>query len=396
MQAVYPLSTRVRCLVDADCFFVSCERLRDPSLLAKPVCVGGPIVVAVSYEAKAYSVRVGTPLREAKQLLPKEAVFCKPDFAWYKYVSAQLAARCQEITPRILQASIDEVYLDITDTKPPQMDRPQWCTHIQQHLIASTGIPLTLGCAPTPLLAKLFSTLHKPQGCGVALQSTAINQLLADCPLEKVSGIWRKTLPKVQSTPTALSYMQLPLSTIKSRFGLAWQQIRHGLRGHALATHLSPPQAPKSISSSRSFTRATSLSESLLREHLLWHREKVFMDLITNNLQTQHLRIALRDNALHWHSYEAHLPAYTQDKNILQSYFKQLLTTHYQAGKLYKGTGIWVGSLIQSARYTPWLFSDSTEHQKTLSTCMTRINQKRGKKLIHPARLHYQKKNLTQ
>lgn len=138
MEEVYPLSTRVRCLVDADCFFVSCERLRDPSLLAKPVCVGGPIVVAVSYEAKAYSIRVGTPLREAKQILPKEAVFCQPDFAWYQYVSAQLSARCQEITPRILQASIDEVYLDITDTKPPQMDRSQWCTHIQQHLIAST------------------------------------------------------------------------------------------------------------------------------------------------------------------------------------------------------------------------------------------------------------------
>lgn len=386
MESIYPSSTRIRWLVDADCFFVSCERLRNPALQGKSVCVGWSIIVAVSYEAKAYNVRVGTPLREAKKMLPKDAVFCTPDFKWYQYISKQLGIHCQQIAPQIYQASIDEVYLDLTETKPPQDSWQTRCTYIQHTLSTKTGIPLTLWCAPTPLLAKLFATTHKPQGCAVGLEKQSIYTLLKVAPIEKVSGIGRKTLPKLSSTViTALDYSNLPLSSIKTHFGLSGTQIRHGLHGHALVAQIPRPQAPKSISSSRSFTRASPLSEQELRQHLLWHREHVFVDLLMQNLQTVHIWIALRDSSLHRHTYETQLATYTQDKCVLQATLKKLLASHYQSDMLYKGTGVWVGTLIQTQRYTPWLFEDTTEHQKTLTMCVEQINKKWGKTIISSA-----------
>jgi DNA polymerase-4 len=388
MEASYPLSSRVRWLVDADCFFVSCERLRDPTLLDRPVCVGGSIIVAVSYEAKAYNVRVGTPLREAKKMLPKDAIFCQPDFKRYQYISQQLSIHCQQLTPHVYQASIDEVYLDLTQTKPPYTDWQARCAGIQHILITKTGIPLTLGCAPTPLLAKLFATIHKPQGCGVALEQASIHTLLKTAPIAKVSGIGRKTLPKLPSTvSTAFDYINLPLSTVNAHFGLSWRQLRHGLHSHALVAHLSSAPAPKSISASRSFHQAIQMSEHALRQHLMHHRERVFVDLMTAHLQTKHIRIALRDESLHRHTYETQLPAYTQDKQKIQVLLKKLLMTHYQADTLYRGTGVWVASLIQTPRYTPWLFEETTHHQKVLTTCMEQINKKRGKSIIRPATL---------
>ncbi len=386
-MTVFPPSNRIRWLIDADCFFVSCERLRDPHLQWKIVCVGDPIIVTASYEAKALGVRVGTPLREAKKMLPKWSVFLSPDFARYRYVSQQLFLYSQQLTPHLDQASIDEVYLDMTDTKPTSLNWQEWAQICHKKLMQQTGIPITLGWGSTPLLAKLFASMHKPAWCVCALDNNEREKILRHSPLSEVSGIGRKTQPKFAHLETAFDFMQYPLSTIKARLGHVGEYLWHWLNWHALASQRKASAPPKSISSSRSFDKKT-CTEHELRQHALWHRESVYLDLIKQNLQTKYIWLALRNEHLHRYAYEKVLPAYSQDKRLLQNILKELLHKHYQSQMIYKGVGIGVGDLIHTPLYRPSLFdSPISENQKKLSSHIESLNKKRGKKIIKPATL---------
>lgn len=388
MHTGYAPSTRVRCLVDADCFFVSCARWQNPQLLGRPVCVGEQIIVAVSYEAKAYGVHVGMPIREAKKILPSSAIFCKPTFALYTMLSQQMASNIATWSPTVYQASIDEMYVDITDTKPNGLTRETWCQTLQQDLMARTNLPVTLGCWPTPLLAKLFATLHKPQGCGVILDPADIIRLLRTCPIHQVPGIGPKTQKKIDASCTdAYSFMQRPLSTVKAHFGVQGIQVWHGLHGHALASHITAPAHPKSISASRSFPQALLCTLTVLWPHLLWHREQVYAAMISQHLQTNQISIGIRDASLHRERITIPLPSFTIDKWRIQTHLKiGLEQCMCIIAKQYcRWVGMWVHSVVQTPWYTPGLFDDQSKKHHTLTTCMQGINKQRWKTIIAPA-----------
>ena len=104
--------------LDLDCFFVSVERIYDPSLIGKPVVVGGTpegrgVVASASYEARAFGVRSAMPTRQALTLCP-QLVCVRGTFERYGEISSKLRGRLQEIAPIVEQASIDEYYLDFT------------------------------------------------------------------------------------------------------------------------------------------------------------------------------------------------------------------------------------------------------------------------------------------
>src|ERR1700690_922407 len=105
------------CCLDLDTFFVSVERLFDPTLEGRPVIVGGPrgsrgVVTAASYEVRAYGVRSGTSLRDASRLAPPEAVFLPSRHGVYGTYSEQVRTVLDRYTPDVRAASIDEFYLD--------------------------------------------------------------------------------------------------------------------------------------------------------------------------------------------------------------------------------------------------------------------------------------------
>lgn len=151
--------------VDCNCFFVSCEVLRNPALRGKCVVVGGDIIIAASYEARKYGVNVGTPLWEAQQLLAGRLIICKPDMGYYRSISDQfmdlLAARSMSVEP----FSIDEAFLDITGLPDlsTEGDVTRYAVLLREEIKRRVGIPVSIGVANTCIKAKIFSEIHKPE-----------------------------------------------------------------------------------------------------------------------------------------------------------------------------------------------------------------------------------------
>ncbi len=167
---------RIACL-DLDTFFVSVERLLDPSLVGQPVIVGGDprgrgVVTSASYEVRAYGVRSGMSAWEAARMAP-HAIFRPPRHGIYGDWASKVRTIAERRTPLVQTASIDEFFLDFRGCerlweRPDDPSREDTilrvCTEIRDAVRAETGLPCSLGIGRTRSLAKMASGRAKPAG----------------------------------------------------------------------------------------------------------------------------------------------------------------------------------------------------------------------------------------
>jgi DNA polymerase V len=179
--------------VDADCFYVSAERVRFPHLRGLPVAVlgnHGACIIAKSYEMKAAGVKTGVPIWEAVPICP-QAVYVKRDFAWYEVLSRQMLAIVQAQSPTVEFYSIDEQFFTAREATLAAARR------LQDELLRRVGVPVSVGIAPTKTLAKLMSDSSKPFGCGVVLDDHDRWRLLRGRPVTDITGIARRSAAKL-------------------------------------------------------------------------------------------------------------------------------------------------------------------------------------------------------
>ena len=177
--------------VDADCFYVSAERVRFPHLAGVPTCVlgnHGACIIAKSYEAKAAGITTGQPIWEALPVCP-QAVYVKRDFRWYEVLSRRMLDLVRAISPRVEFYSIDESFFTVDD---PGIAKP-----LQAAILRKVGVPVSIGIAPTKTLAKLCSDSSKPNGCLVVASDKERLRLLHGLSVTEVTGIARKTAAKL-------------------------------------------------------------------------------------------------------------------------------------------------------------------------------------------------------
>ena len=175
--------------VDADCFYVSAERVRHPHLRAMPMGVlgnHGACIIAKSYEMKAAGVSTGMPIWEARPICPN-GVYLKRDFEWYELLSRKMLAIVQSLSPRVEFYSIDEFFFSAV------VDAQQ----VQQALIRGVGVPVSVGIAPTKTLAKLISDSVKPMGSGVIANDADRQGLLHGKPVTEITGIARRSAERL-------------------------------------------------------------------------------------------------------------------------------------------------------------------------------------------------------
>ena len=179
--------------LDADCFYVSCERVRHRFLRGQAVGVlsnQGACVIAKSYELKTRGITTGMTIWDALPLCP-EAIFVKRDFRWYEVLSRRIYDAVCRFSPTVEYYSIDEVFFDA-----------QAMTHdealaLQRHVLHASGVPTSVGVAPSKILAKLASSSEKPFGCVVAVEPEAIARLLHGRPVDKITGVGRRSSRKL-------------------------------------------------------------------------------------------------------------------------------------------------------------------------------------------------------
>lgn len=195
------LAPRISCL-DLDTFFVSVERLLDPSLCGRPVIVGGErngrgVVTSASYEARAFGVRSGMSIREASDLAPKEAAFVSGHSDEYMEYSRRAREIVERFSPVVIAASIDEHYIDFTGCermyrRAGDADDDATILRTVRELTAAIqrelGLPSSAGIATTKSMAKVASGLAKPAGV-LLVQAGTEAAVLAPLPVRKLPGI---------------------------------------------------------------------------------------------------------------------------------------------------------------------------------------------------------------
>ncbi len=222
-------------LCDCNNFFVSCERLRDPSLLGRPVIVlshNDGCVVARSNEAKALGIGMAVPFFTVRRICEKANVITKSgDHRWYRKVSHNVMSTLASMVPDIEVSSVDEAYLKLTGIHAEEPE--SFCRTVREHLQKKTGIPLSIGIAPTKTLAKAAGHFAKRDsrfgGVVSFLDQEVRNDALERLPVEEVWGVGKKTAETLRKMKilSAGDLLRIDEDILRERFGIhVWRTHR--------------------------------------------------------------------------------------------------------------------------------------------------------------------------
>jgi len=182
---------------DLDSFYASVEQRDDAGLRGRPVIVGAGVVLAASYEAKAYGVRTAMGGRQARRLCP-HAVVLRPRMSAYSDASKAVFAVFEDTTPLVEGLSIDEAFLDVRGLERIAGPAPEIASRLRRRVLDEVGLPITVGVARTKFLAKVASGVAKPDGLLVVPPDREL-AFLHPLPVERLWGVGRVTAAKLNS-----------------------------------------------------------------------------------------------------------------------------------------------------------------------------------------------------
>jgi len=222
--------------IDMDAFYASVEVRDNPALKGLPVAVAGSpqgrgVVLAASYEARAYGVRSAIPTARALRLCP-ELVIVPPHFAKYQRVSQQIHAIFHRYTDLVEGLSLDEAYLDVTSNRPGLPSATDVARAIKRDIHEETGLTASAGVASTKFLAKVASEERKPDGLFV-LRPEQVDAFLAKLAVGKVPGVGKVTQGQLEALGirTCGDLRQWPLEALVHHFGRRGEYFYHMARG---------------------------------------------------------------------------------------------------------------------------------------------------------------------
>ncbi|HEX2849055.1 MAG TPA: DNA polymerase IV [Acidimicrobiales bacterium] len=182
---------------DLDAFYASVEQLLDPSLRGLPIAVGGGVVLAASYEAKAFGVRGGMPGRQARALCPSLR-FVGGHFREYQRLGDEVMAILRDFTPLVERISIDEAFLDVTGSTHLFGPPAAIAADLRGRVRDDVGLPISVGAATTKHLAKVASQVAKPDGV-VVVEPGREQAFLDPLPVELLWGVGPVTRERLAS-----------------------------------------------------------------------------------------------------------------------------------------------------------------------------------------------------
>jgi DNA polymerase IV len=181
---------------DVDAFYASVEQRDDPVLRARPVIVGSGVVLAASYEAKAYGVRTAMGGAEARRLCPQAAVV-EPRMSAYAEASRAVYEVFEGTTPLVEGLSIDEAFLDVRGLRRISGPPADIATRLRREVRERVGLPITVGVARTKFLAKVASGVAKPDGL-LVVAPDGERAFLHPLPVERLWGVGSVTARKLR------------------------------------------------------------------------------------------------------------------------------------------------------------------------------------------------------
>lgn len=252
--------------IDCDAFYASVEKRDDPSLIDKPLIVGGGVRGVVStccYIARMSGVRSAMPMFQARRLCPK-AVVIKPNMAKYVAVSRQIRTQMEALTPLVQPLSIDEAFLDLSGTQavhkaPPAITLARFARTIETEI----GVTVSIGLSHNKFLAKIASELDKPRGFAVIGRAETV-EFLSEKPITIIYGVGKAMAETLRKDGlTTIGQLQTrPPEDLMRRYGEIGARLAKLSRGEDFRK-VTIERETKSISTETTFNSDLSDFESL-------------------------------------------------------------------------------------------------------------------------------------
>src|SRR6201991_2595089 len=226
---------------DLDAFYASVEQLLDPSLRGKPIAVGGGVVLAASYEAKAFGVHGGMPGRRARELCP-HLIFVEGHFREYQRLGDAAIGVLGDFTPLVERISIDEAFADVAGCTHLSGSPAEIATSIRRRVRDELGLPISVGVARTKHLAKIASQVAQPDGLVVVdpareldfLHGLDVDLMWGVGPVTRarLSAIGVETIGQLANTNAQSLERLLGSAAGEKLAALAWNRDARRIRTH--------------------------------------------------------------------------------------------------------------------------------------------------------------------
>jgi len=378
-------------LVDCNNFYASCERIFSPSLERKPLVVlsnNDGCVIARSEEAKALGIGMGVPVFEIGDIIQQHQVHVfSTNYSLYGDISLRVMNVLASFVPGIEIYSIDEAFLDISHIPKEKLD--EFGRAIKDRVFRYTGIPVSIGIAPTKTLAKAASHLAKsekyPGGVLSFKGKTDENDQLHQLPVSEIWGVGEKYQEFFRRSAifSALDLKNADEYRIREHLGVVGQRLVLELKGKACYKLDDSPEQKKEICTSRSFGHPIESYEEL-EEATTSYVAKVAMKLRKQKSLAQDLLVFVMTNKYATGpQYVNHnivkLPSPTNQTQALIHYARIVLKSIYRKGYLYKKSGIIVSRLVRDngTQTTLWEKGISLRTKRLLKI-IDAINEKSG------------------
>lgn len=280
-----------------DAFYAAVECLDDPSLVGKPVIVGGlgprGVVATASYEARRFGVHSAMPMGRARRLCP-QAHYLRPRMDRYREKSAEVFAIFRDFTPVLEGLSLDEAFLDVTSSLKLFGGPLEIARGIRQRIRDETGLTASVGVAHNKFLAKLASDARKPDGL-VFVAPDEVRGFLDPMPVGRLWGIGRQTEPRLKALGilTIGQLRRTDASALRPVLGNRTEHFQRLARGED-EREVNAERADKSISREVTFDRDVLDRDTLLAE-LQSQAESVARRLRSQGLVARTVVVKIRD-----------------------------------------------------------------------------------------------------
>jgi len=382
-------------LVDCNNFYASCERVFQPKLRGQPIVVlsnNDGCVIARSNEAKALGIEMGAPWHQHKKQFAEQGVIVRSsNYTLYGDMSARVMKTLREFSPNLEVYSIDEAFLSF-DGFDGRMESQ--ARNLRATVYQWTGIPVSVGIAPTKTLAKIANRAAKKNpasgGVHILMDSTDQEALLGQLKLEDVWGIARRLSRRLNEVgiTTPLQLRQADAHFIRERFGVVVERIVLELRGQSCLDLDEVPSNRKSLVSSRSFGRSVQTLQEL-REAVSTYASRATEKMRRQNLATANLIVFVETNPFRTQdkqyraSQSIQLPVASSDTGRITAAALRALEAIWKPNHNYKKAGVMLLDLVPIQLVASTLF-DAPDSASSLNRmkAMDAINRRFGRDTV--------------
>ena len=383
-------------LADCNSFYASCEKVFRPELKDRPVVVlsnNDGCVITRSPEAKMY-VPMGKPYFQVKKWIKEHNIkVFSSNYALYGDMSRRVMQTFKRFVPAVEVYSIDEAFLDLTHLSEGLED---FAHILRQTVLQWTGIPTSIGVAPTKTLAKVANKEAKNTESGIyLLQDTDhIRELLTDYPIAKIWGIGRRLEKRLKTHRIKYvgDLLQKSDQWIKKEMTVVGLRMVKELRGEPCISMDLVPSPRKNILVSRTFPTAITDLDAI-KEHIMLFTSRAAEKLRDQDSSALIVSVSLRtdrfkkNQAQYSESQIITLPQHSQYTPELCAYACKALEAIYRPGYIYRKAGVMLLGIIPTAHTQLSIFGDnspsSQERKQKLMKAVDHLNHKLGKHTVY-------------